>query len=53
MQEEKAYEKKGKIRKKKGEGKGMWEIEKENQVISIWWTGEPYGNEGKDNMHVM
>ena len=29
----------------------MEEIKKENQVIYIWWTGEPYGDKGKGNMH--
>lgn len=31
----------------------MEEIKKENQVISVWWTGEPYGDEEKGSMPIM
>jgi hypothetical protein len=31
----------------------MEEIKKQNQVISIWWTGKPYGDEEKGNMHII
>ena len=31
----------------------MEEIQTESQVISTWWTGKPYGDEGRGNMHII